>query len=220
MFNLSKSYSVEQIQQRISADILPVIITLGTFGIAGIFGNTFAIVYFAKHNRSSTMTFMLNLACADLVVCLLTISKCFELSRIVSNDKSVACRVTHFLAYWAINCSGFFLAVIAVDRFRKVCQPYRRQLTAVPTRIISSVVILLTCLIAVKNFVMTDIATVKLATTEISTNATGRYCTTVKRSKKLIAVFSTLDAVLVSLVWIVMIVCYSKIIQRLLRLKR
>jgi hypothetical protein len=56
-------------------------------------------------------------------------------------QNAIACKILRFVYYFASNSSDFVLIAIAVDRYRKVCQPFKRQITAKMTKLIDIVTV-------------------------------------------------------------------------------
>lgn len=212
--------TLEDVQNRISTEILPVTVVVGTFGVIGVVGNIFSIVFFVKNKRSSTMTFMLHLASVNLVVCLLAVSKVIELSKLITFHNPTACRISRFLTHWTVTSSSMFLGIIAMDRFKKVCQPFKRQLQAISAKYIAAAIYVASCGFAIKNYIMTGCAEVRLELSKFNTTIIGHFCTTVQRFEKTNALFLILDSIFVITVWSIMVTCYTKMILKLAHLHK
>ncbi|KAL3858540.1 hypothetical protein ACJMK2_013125 [Sinanodonta woodiana] len=100
--------------------------------IVGLGGNTVAIfVYLRKYKESSYRTFIVSLAIVDLVTCCAPMMIVVLGLRYPINLFSIwACKMSSFLIYFMCIGSSAILVTIAGERYRKVCVPHGRQLSA------------------------------------------------------------------------------------------
>lgn len=205
----------------ISQGMLPVIVVLGILGLLGVVGNIMSVTFFARCKRSSTTVLIICLTASDLLVSIMIIPKVIELSTIVSNTNKTVCQVTHFLTAWSVCCSRLFLCVIAIDRYRKICQAFRQQLTLRSTQLAVVLIVLIGSVLSLKYFFFTDIVAVTMSDAEKTTNLppTGSYCTTTTLYRSSFA-FDVLDCVICLVIWSTIITLYTRIILKLVAIKR
>lgn len=211
---------LEQMQLAIFFDLLPIMICMGILGVLGAIGNVLTIVFFSRCKRSSTMILILCLATADLVVCIMTIPKIFEMSILITNRTHILCKMTHFLVYLAISCSCLFLVVIAVDRYRKICHAFKAQLSLKATRYLVAGIVVILLLVSSKHFFGTDCVPVHVTLPKANLSIEGFYCTTTLPYGTVSSVLDGFDAIVFACGWTVLVYSYLKIVLKLFELKR
>lgn len=214
---------ITNIQMKSSYKILPVTIFLGVLGAMGVVGNIMVLAFFTRCKRSSSTVLILCLAASDLMVSFMIIPKVIELSVIARNTNKTVCQTTHFLAAWSIYCSCFFLWMIAVDRHRKICQAFRRQLTLRSTQLVAVLMVLIGLCLSLKYFFFTDIVTVQIPNPQGHPNSSllrGSYCSNTARYKNISIAFDVLDFVTLLAIWFTIIISYTRIILKLVEITR
>ncbi|KAK3601126.1 hypothetical protein CHS0354_019118 [Potamilus streckersoni] len=127
---------------------IPVIIYLGTLAVIGTVGNACVIVvYGCKAKKTTIVTSILALATFDLFVCLIAIpldtvtdftNVNFEIIR-----NNITCKLHRFTMGVFIAASNLMLIVIAIERYRAICTPFKTRFTAKSVRVHACVCILL-----------------------------------------------------------------------------
>lgn len=201
-------------------DMLPVIVVMAVLGVIGAIGNTLSIVFFSRCSRSSTVIFILCLSSCDLLVCVLIIPKVIELSMIANNKHSSVCKTMHFFANWAIFSSCTCVLVIALDRHRKICKAFQKQLTLKASRTVAVVSFVAALILSTKTFFLTDTVPVKLLDPLKNITYIGHYCTTSTKYRTASIVFDIVDLVFGFGGWIILALTYSQIIMQLFALQR
>lgn len=121
-----------ELNDRELALLLPTIITLFIFGILGIPGNIFTIYFYRKGAlRSNFRLFVVTVACLDLLSCCAAIP--LESSLLMSgyaqdNRHELLCKLSRFFGIYMGYAAGFILTLIAIERYRKLCRPFKKQL--------------------------------------------------------------------------------------------
>ncbi|XP_060551203.1 putative neuropeptide Y receptor type 6 [Ruditapes philippinarum] len=203
--------------------LLPVIVCMAVVGAVGIIGNILTIVFYASKSKRSTSTLQITcLAVVDLIVCIMIVPNIIEMVVNVKYNQDVFCKLTHVFGLWAIATSCFILWIIAIDRYRKICKPFAKQITVKTTKFAITVIVIGSFLLSVRNFV--NFSTVEVNVTLPVSNETtiGCYCTTRGDAGYNISVtvFYAIDFLFVMVCLISIIVTYSHIIITLLKLKR
>ncbi|XP_048779958.1 cholecystokinin receptor type A-like [Ostrea edulis] len=145
-------HSLEKLEySEFIAEYLPIFIYLLILGVIGTFGNLHVlVVYSQRYKPSNHRIFILWLATVDLFSC--TISIPFEMYDIryrYTFTASWACKIFRFLNHAASVSSGFLLGLIALERFRKACQPTKSQMTLKQAKIACIVILLISSFLAV-----------------------------------------------------------------------
>ncbi|OWF49298.1 Cephalotocin receptor 2 [Mizuhopecten yessoensis] len=121
--------SVIELQDYIENDI-PVTVYLAILSIIGTIGNAHAIfVYFLRYKSSNHRTFIVWLAVVDFIACCFSIPfELFDIRFSCTFTIDGLCRFFRYLNHFVSIYSGSLLGVISVERFRKACRPFGRQL--------------------------------------------------------------------------------------------
>ncbi|XP_061185260.1 cholecystokinin receptor type A-like [Saccostrea echinata] len=133
------------------AEYLPIFIYLLILGVVGTFGNLHVlVVYSRRYKPSNHRIFILWLAAVDFFSC--TVSIPFEMYDIkyrYTFTASWACKIFRFLNHTASVSSGFLLGLIAIERFRKACQPTKVQMTLKQAKIACIITLLVSSILGV-----------------------------------------------------------------------
>lgn len=214
---------LELVQHNIFKRLLPVIVFLTVLSAAGIVGNSLAFVYYAfKSKQSSTVQLIAQLAIADFIVCILNFLNIIEMAVNVRNTQSFLCKLKHTIAFWAIACSILILWVIAIDRYRKICTPFGKQLTMPAVKYAVAGICVFGFFLSVRNVVNFDTVEVTVHVDESNKSVVGHYCTTQDDERYAISIklFTVIDFLLVLMIWMTIVIAYSRIIYTLHKLKR
>lgn len=112
--------------------LLPIIIILFIVILMGTIGNTL-VVYIFKYKlcRSPSDLFMVYLGYAQIMNCLLCMPMdIYNLFHVYNFTDDILCRSMQSFIFTSTTLSGLIIFAIAVDCFRKICQPFKRQFTA------------------------------------------------------------------------------------------
>ncbi|XP_053383259.1 alpha-2Da adrenergic receptor-like [Mercenaria mercenaria] len=124
----------EQLLERLNNDkavlMTPVMVILGIFMIMGLIGNAMVCFFYTcKSRQSSNTIFIVAMAVYDLILCCLSIPiEIVDLRFFYLFTNSGACKFMRFVNYFGAVGSVYTLLVIAVDRYRKICRPFKKQL--------------------------------------------------------------------------------------------
>lgn len=110
---------------------VPAIVFVSVCMVIGVVGNCMVIyVYKTKFRRSNHRYFILFVAVMDLLACVTGMPFLIASLRLPYLITSiVACKVLRYFHYFVNNSAGLLLVVVSVERFRKICRPFRRQLS-------------------------------------------------------------------------------------------
>ncbi|XP_046546333.1 orexin receptor type 2-like [Haliotis rubra] len=123
--------SAEEYHSQIAVLMSPVIVTMGIMMLVGFFGNILVIyIYAVRLKRSTTHLFITALAVADTVVCIVCIPVEIVVVRYMySFDIPWLCRVFQTIVLACVTTSISVLISIAVDRYKRVCTPFKSQIS-------------------------------------------------------------------------------------------
>ncbi|KAK3088451.1 hypothetical protein FSP39_019381 [Pinctada imbricata] len=109
---------------------IPVTVFLSLLSIIGSIGNAHAfLVYYLRYKPSNHRTFVVSLAAIDLIASAISIPfEIYDIRYSYTFTSSLACKSFRTMNHVVIVASGLLLGVIAVERFRKACQPLETQL--------------------------------------------------------------------------------------------
>ena len=145
--------------------------------VIGLGGNVVTLlVYFKKMRRTASRIFIIALAVCDLFNCSLTMPvEIAIICRYVSFDLPIICSVGRRITYILSGTSALLLIGIAVDRFRKICQPLKAVFTPRKTRFMCFVSAAIGCAVYIPGFVIYGTQTVAI---QIGANktVTGKTC--------------------------------------------
>lgn len=153
--------------------LIPVTIYLIILMITGVIGNSIVVyIYKFRFKRSTSRIFILSLAAFDLVTCLLGMP--YHIIDMVYPYKFVwnsLCKVLSFALTFTILASTFILNLIAIDRHRKICMPFKKQISGKASMILSWVTVFFGIVCACPNLLVYGSADV-----QIVGNLTGKEC--------------------------------------------
>ena len=141
---------IEKLNEDEVITLIPMILFLSIICIIGLPGNGLVCyIYSTKYRVSSSQWFILFLAIADLVMCVVILPSEIGTSLYQYNfTNGAACKITVYLFAWTMLTLGFTLVVVSVDRYRKVCKPLGWQIDFKKARFLTICGIITGCLIA------------------------------------------------------------------------
>ena len=111
--------------------LIPTVSFLAIISTLGIFGNAIVThIYRTRYKTSNSKLFIISVALIDLLSCAVAIP--LEIQLLLDQytfDNIWLCKVSRFFNTLGTCSSSFILVFIAIDRYRKVCQPLARQIT-------------------------------------------------------------------------------------------
>ena len=111
-------------------ELMPIIITISCLMVFGLVGNTSVLFFFRRKARTDTASFfIMTLAVIDWIVCLAISLTFVELTSVYSFKSDVGCKLYVFSKFFTTFFSALVLLAIAAYRYRKICCPFKRQLS-------------------------------------------------------------------------------------------
>ena len=125
--------------------LIPTLVYLGIISVTGIFGNGLVChIYRTRYRLSNSQCFILCLSAIDLFSCLVVIP--FEITTVINQYtfKHIwLCKLSRFFNTLSTLSSSFLLLFIAIDRYRKVCKPFGKQISAKVAKFLCVLAVLL-----------------------------------------------------------------------------
>lgn len=110
---------------------LPIAVFLAILSIVGSVGNGHVFfVYFFRYNASNHRTFVVALSVIDFLACFVAIPfEIVDMRYKYTFTSANTCKTFRYINHCVVLSSGVMLGVIAVERFRKACRPFLKQLS-------------------------------------------------------------------------------------------
>ena len=161
--------------------LIPAILYLVILMLVGLGGNILVFYYYGLKSAPSTNnTFILCVAMYDVILCTLSIPIEIVDIRFYYNFPYVsACKIMRFINYFAAIGSVFTLIVISIDRYRKICRPFKNQFKKSHARIACGLSLPFSLVLAWPAALFYTSVPVDI-TTDDGVNLTGFDCTTTK----------------------------------------
>ena len=120
---------------RYSYALLPLTVTYGLFATIGVIGNIVVLIVFSlgrEFRNKNFKIFVVSLGIVDLLTCTFLIpAEMLKHRNYFSFENLFMCKTKCLFNVWAGCAAALILLLISVDRFRKVCQPLKRQITPI-----------------------------------------------------------------------------------------
>ncbi|XP_052761463.1 uncharacterized protein LOC128204138 [Mya arenaria] len=164
--------------------LIPAMVYCGFLMILGTTGNLMVVYFYGFHSKTTSATcFILALAIFDLIACLFGIPIEISDLRLFYLFKSVpACRLLVFVNHFAVIASAFTLCFIAIDRYKRICKPFERQMTVRTARTIIGISAMFGVILGWPSIALYTVEIVNINTTYKGEPITiaGYDCTSVK----------------------------------------
>ena len=175
--NFSAEYDTLAILQNLNDDKAKIwygaIIFMGILCLVGVVGNLHVLIIHLRLPKSNVKIFICFLAVIDLVSCGIDIPFNIVMCSyplMYYNDAS--CKIFKYLGGCVLVGTGLLLLTIAVERYRKICKPFSRQVSLKQVKILCVVVLAVAVLLPTHALFL-------YGSTEVSTkhlNITGYEC--------------------------------------------
>ena len=154
--------TLEHLNARYAEALLPLTVTFGFFTFLGFLGNGIILLVFTlsrDYRRNNFKVFVLTLGVIDIITCVTLIpAEMVKQRHYFAFGDVIPCKVKCFFNVFGASSSCLALLVISVDRYRKVVQPFRKQLTPkLAVRILFLVAFIFPVLLAIPGTIMCGI---------------------------------------------------------------
>ncbi|XP_046574616.1 cholecystokinin receptor type A-like [Haliotis rubra] len=125
------NFTLDQFNDVYNQRYLPATVYISAMMVVGLVGNSVVFhVYLKKFKPSTTRCFILVVALLDILNALVCCPvQIFQMRNFVTFGSSGACRFMITSVTYFSTASGQVLILVAVDRYRKVCRPFQKQMT-------------------------------------------------------------------------------------------
>ena len=131
---------LQERRERKVEELIPVFVFVSILLFIGLFGNVSVLIFFFRKAKDSVSCFFIVvLAIVDTCACLMICLVIMDLSRPYKYTSDIGCKIHSFSKFFTGLCSILLLFTIAVERYRKTCCPFKRQLSMKGARIVVSV---------------------------------------------------------------------------------
>jgi hypothetical protein len=129
--DLSDNATLHDANAKFRARHMGGIVFVTLLSLIGVIGNLHVLVVFLRHyKRSSYRTYVLVLGFLDMTNSTISMPlTVFYLSYPLTYFNDLFCKIYRFLLYYVSIASTLILVIIAVDRYRKINMPLKRQWT-------------------------------------------------------------------------------------------
>lgn len=134
--NKTVAQILQELNDNEAAILLPVIVYVLVLMVFGVIGNLIVLyIYKFRFRRSSSRAFILCLAMLDLVTCLFGIPfHVIDMRYPYLFAWDIPCKTLCFLMTSTIFSSTFILVLISIERYRKICLPFDKQISDIGTK--------------------------------------------------------------------------------------
>lgn len=153
------SEELDRVNNTLALTLLPVIVVISIYMVIGLFGNPLVAIYYSCHVKPSpSYHFIVAMAVFDIITCCVSMPlEIVDMRFPYEFPSKAACKILRFVNYIASISSGLILVAIATDRYRKVCQPFKNQISTKLTKIIIAIVCFFSIFVSWPAFVFYDL---------------------------------------------------------------
>lgn len=128
----NETESHEALNIRYANALLPLTVIFGFFAAIGVIGNILVLIVFSlgrEFRNNNFKIFVICLGIVDLLTCVFLIPAEMAKHRTYfSFENLFMCKTKCLFNVWAGCAAALALLIISIDRFRKVCQPLKKQI--------------------------------------------------------------------------------------------
>ncbi|KAL8619313.1 hypothetical protein ACOMHN_056957 [Nucella lapillus] len=123
---------LKTLEEAEALDQLPVLLLLALMAVVGVAGNGVVLyVYYTRFTPSSTRTYILAMSVFDILFCSVSLpGEVLDLRFPLTYNAKWLCRLHRLISVSLTLVSAMTLVAVALDRRRKICYPFRSQLTS------------------------------------------------------------------------------------------
>ena len=153
----------------------PAIFYAGIILPFSIFGNSAVILVFLLNFKpSATRSFILAIGFFSLGLAAIALPvEIYSLLHMYTFPHTALCKCYVFVEIFCTFGSAAILLVVAIHRYKKICQPFKQQMTLTMARILRAIVSVMALALALPTFILYGTNTVKIPGTNIRGKACG-----------------------------------------------
>ncbi|XP_060556480.1 cholecystokinin receptor type A-like [Ruditapes philippinarum] len=181
---------LQELNDKTAVLMVPALVYMVILMLAGLIGNVLVLFFYGWKSRPSTNnTFILCVSMYDLMFCTLSIPiEIVDIRFFYNFPYAGACKVMRFINYFAAIGSAFTLIVISIDRYRKICRPFKNQFQQFHVRLACGMSIPFSLFLSWPAAVFYTSVPVEVSTDD-GIKVTGFDCTTTKEPSYKIYLF-------------------------------
>ncbi|XP_059165269.1 probable G-protein coupled receptor 101 [Physella acuta] len=129
--NTTAVEGIDDVNDAMVSRLTPALVFIAVLIATGIVGNLLVLYIFVYRLKLSTQNFFIVcLAVFDVIGCVVSMpGEIVDMVLYYKFQYVIVCKSLRFVVVFSSLCSSITLVCIAVDRFRKVCKPSKRQMT-------------------------------------------------------------------------------------------
>ncbi|KAL3887972.1 hypothetical protein ACJMK2_000357 [Sinanodonta woodiana] len=222
MNNSSSPGLLQKLNDEKAVLLIPSMIFVGVLMCTGFFGNIVVCYFYGfKTKTTTTSCFIFGLAIFDLLSCTISMPiEIVDMRFFYMFPNITVCKVLTATNFVFTISSGLILIAIATERYRRICLPFRKQITIVQARLICFASTFIACFFSWPSLVLYTIVTVDVPVPG-STLIHGYDCTAVKEDslKVYLNAFNIIQILLFIFSVVTLVVLYALVYRQLNRLK-
>ncbi|KAL3887980.1 hypothetical protein ACJMK2_000365 [Sinanodonta woodiana] len=203
--------------------LIPAMVFIGVLMLTGVIGNI-AVCYFygCKTKTTPTSCFILGLAIFDLLSCTISMPmEILDLRFFYMYPDITVCKVLTATNFLFALASVLILIAIATERYRRICLPFRRQITVVQARFICCSSVPISCIFSWPFLLLYTVVPINVPLNN-TVNITGYDCTTVldESLKVYLNALNIMQILLFIFTLVPLIVLYILVYRQIIKLKQ
>ncbi|KAL3887982.1 hypothetical protein ACJMK2_000367 [Sinanodonta woodiana] len=223
MNNSSSMSNLQNVIDEKAIVLIPAFVFLGVLMITGFIGNIVVCYFYGcATKKTATSCFILGMAIFDLLSCAISIPmEIVDIRYLYMFPDLTVCKLLRATNFVCTISSGFILIAIATERYRRICLPFRKQITTCQARIICVVSALIACVLSWPSLVLYSVVTVDIPINGSDT-IQGYDCTTVKDDSLhlYLNAYNIIQILLFVFSAMILIVLYALVYRQLIRLEK
>ena len=161
--NLEPDFLLQECSEEKAKEFIPVFVFVSILLFIGILGNILVLIFFfRKAKYTVSYFFIVVLAIVDICACLMISLVIMDLSRPYKYTSDIGCKIHSFSKFFTAGSSTLLLFTIAVERYRKICCPFKRQLSMKGARIVVCVDVIVAIVMSMAQTPLYEVIEVKV----------------------------------------------------------
>ncbi|BFZ21119.1 hypothetical protein BsWGS_24157 [Bradybaena similaris] len=146
-----RSQYLALLQEQTTKGMIPAMVYLILLAAVGLVGNSLVLfVYSQKFKQTSTRVFILAIASFDIITNVVAIpGEIYDMFHIWDFSQPMICKTRLFFNAFTTMAAAMVLVAVAVVRYRKICKPFKKQVTIAVAQIITIVLAVLSLLFSI-----------------------------------------------------------------------
>ncbi|KAK3584528.1 hypothetical protein CHS0354_039262 [Potamilus streckersoni] len=223
MNNSSLTGLLQKLNDEKAVVLIPAIVFIGVLMLIGFIGNIFVCYFYGFRTKTTaTSCFIICLSLFDFLSCTISMPKVVVHLRFVYMfpDKT-ACTVLIASNFVFTMSSGLILIAIAMERYRRICLPFKKQLTVFQARFICLISVPIACVFSWPSLLLYQVVDVDVPVIGLGV-IKGYDCKAVKDDnlKMYLNAFSVIQILLFIFSVLSLTVLYALVYRKLQKLKQ